>query len=157
MTSVPGDLSGVLAGGFAGYYRGIQKRVHELVAPLSDEHLWRRPYPYGNSVGHLLLHITGNLSYYIGTRIAQTGYVRDRPREFTDPGGRPKAEVLADFDAAVAMAVATIARQRPEDWPLPYTAEGEDPCDRFTIVLRCAAHAYHHVGQLVYLCKQLAL
>ncbi len=155
--SAPGDLPAVVAAGFADYYRGIQKRVHELVAPLSEEQLWRRPYSYGNSVGHLLRHVTGNLSYYIGARIAHTGYVRDRPREFTDSRGRPKGEVLAELDAAVTMVVATIARQHPEDWLAPYTAEGEEPCDRFTIVLRCAAHAYHHVGQMIYLCKQLAL
>jgi uncharacterized damage-inducible protein DinB len=29
--------------------------------------------------------------------------------------------------------------------------------DRFTIFLHCAAHADHHAGQMIYLCKQLAL
>lgn len=156
--SAPPDLSTSVAAGFARYYEGmIRKRVHELVGPLSDEQLWRRPFPYGNTVGHLLLHVTGNLSYYIGAQIAGTGYVRDRPREFTDSTHRPKAEVLAAFDAAIAMVVATIECQRPEDWLAPYAGAGEQPCDRFTIVLRCAAHAYHHVGQMIYLGKQLAL
>src|SRR5262245_56631764 len=97
------DLSTTLASGFAGYYDGVRERVHQLVAPLTDAQLWRRPYPYGNSVGHLLLHLTGNLRYYVGVQLVRYGYVRDRPREFTDPGGRPKREVLQAFDDAVSM------------------------------------------------------
>jgi hypothetical protein len=38
------------------------------------------------SAGHLPLHLTGNLNYYIGAQIAATGYVRDRDREFTESG-----------------------------------------------------------------------
>jgi uncharacterized damage-inducible protein DinB len=151
------ELSGTVASGFARYYQEVRRRVHELVDPLTTEQLWRRPYPYGNSVGHLLLHLTGNLSYYIGAQIAGTGYVRDRPREFTDDSGRPKEEVLGAFDGAVATVAAAIERQSAADWSAPYAADREeDAGDRFTIVLRCAAHAYHHVGQIIYLCKELA-
>jgi hypothetical protein len=27
--------------------------------------------------------------------------------------------------------------------------------DRFTVLTRMSAHAYHHVGQMIYLCKEL--
>jgi hypothetical protein len=151
------DLSATVAGGFAGYYEGVRRRVHELVEPLTTDQLWRRPYPYGNSVGHLLLHLTGNLGYYVGAQIAGTGYVRDRPREFTDATARPKDQVLRAFDDAVSMVVATLERQSAADWAAPYAALGEeDAGDRFTLFLRCAAHAYHHVGQIIYLCRELA-
>jgi uncharacterized damage-inducible protein DinB len=136
----------------------VRQRVHALVEPLSNEQLWRRPFPYGNSVGHLLLHLTGNLSYYIGTEIAGTGYVRDRPKEFADPSRRPPADVLRDFDRAVDMVLAALAAQREDDWRAPYTAAGaEGVTDRLTMFLRCAAHADHHAGQMIYLAKQLAL
>ena len=87
--------------------------VHGLVAPLSTEQLWKKPYPYGNSIGHLLLHLTGNLSHYIGAPIANTGYVRNRPLEFSDGSKRSKEQVLADFDAAIAMVASTIRKQSP--------------------------------------------
>lgn len=151
------DLSTTIGRDLAGYYQEIGRRVRGLAEPLSREQLWRRPYPYGNSVGHLVLHLTGNLSYYIGAQIAETGYVRDRPKEFADPEPRPKEEVLAAFDGAIAMVVKTLERQSPSDWMAPCTGFGEEPCDRFTMVLRCAAHAQHHLGQMIYLCKQLAL
>jgi uncharacterized damage-inducible protein DinB len=142
---------------FADYYQMIRDKVHELVEPLSDEQIWRRPYPYGNSVGNLLLHLTGNLSYYIGAQIAQDGYIRHRDLEFTDKG-KPKKELLRNFDATIDMVIATVRKQSAEDWSAAYSAEREpEATNRFAAFLRCAGHAYHHVGQLIYLQKELLL
>jgi hypothetical protein len=145
-------LPSVVAVGFTRDYERCRRRVHELAASLTDEELWMKPYGYGNSFGHLVLHLTGNLSYYIGARVAETGYVRTRDREFIDPARRPKAEVLRDFDAAVDMTLQTIAAQRDEDWAAPYSGVGEPEArTRFDIFLKCAMHFYHHVGQMLYL------
>lgn len=151
-------LSHLIDRRLASHYDRVRQKVHALVEPLSTEQLWKRPYPYGNSVGHLLRHLTGNLSYYIGTQIAGTGYVRDRPREFNDSSHAPKDEVLQEFDRAVDMVLATLAAQRDADWGGAYQAVGADGItDRLGIFLRCAAHADHHAGQMIYLCKQLGL
>ena len=150
------ELAPVVASTLASYYEEVRDKIHELVAGLSAEQLWTRPYPYGNSVGHLLLHLTGNLNNYIGAQIAKTGYVRNRPLEFTDPVKRPKEEVLAKFDAAIAMVVDTIRKQSPEDWTAPYSDPTEPRTNtRFACFLRMAAHAYHHTGQIIYLAKEL--
>lgn len=152
------DLSALVGRGLAEYYQRVAQKVHGLVDPLSSDQIWQRPFPYGNTIGHLLLHVTGNLRYYIGARIAVTGYVRDRPLEFADPARRPKDEVLREFDQALAMVVATLARQSAADWHAPCDGVGaEDVKDRFSMFLRCAAHADHHAGQIIYLCKQLGL
>jgi hypothetical protein len=150
---MPGN---VLATGFARDYERCRSHVQQLAAPLSDAEFWTKPFEFGNSFGHLVLHLTGNLRYYIGTRVADTGYVRTRDREFTDPERRPKVEVLRDFDAAVDMVLKTIAAQRAEDWSAAYSAEREpDAHTRFDIFLKCAMHFYHHVGQMIYLERQL--
>lgn len=150
-------LSPLVSGSLAAHYDRVRGKIHTLVEPLSTEQLWQRPYPYGNSIGHLLLHLTGNLNYYIGTQIAGTGYVRDRPREFADTSHRPKDEVLADFDRAVDMVLATLAAQSEADWNAPYAGAGADGItDRLSMFLRCASHADHHTGQIIYLAKQLA-
>jgi hypothetical protein len=150
---MPGD---VFAIGFARDYERCRGHVHQLAAPLSNDEFWTKPFEFGNSFGHLVLHLTGNLSYYIGTRVANTGYVRTRDREFTDPERRPKVEVLRDFDAAVDMVLRTIAAQGAEDWVAGYSAEREpDAHTRFDIFLKCAMHFYHHVGQMIYLERQL--
>ena len=152
------DLSAVVSGGLAAYYERVGRKVHGLVEPLSTEQLWRRPFPYGNSIGHLLLHVTGNLRYYIGAQIAGTGYLRDRPREFAETDRRPREEVLGAFDDALRMVAATLGAQSSADWRAACTGIGEeDVPDRFTMFLRCVAHADHHAGQMIYLCKQLGL
>jgi Protein of unknown function (DUF1572) len=84
--------------------------------------------------------------------------VRDRPKEFDDPSRRPKEDVLQDFDHAVDTVLATLAAQDQAAWRATYSAVGAaDVTDRFGIFLRCAAHADHHTGQMIYLCKQLGI
>ena len=143
--------------GLSAYYEYIAEQLHKWVDPLSNEQFWRKPYPYGNSAGHLVLHLTGNLNYYIGARIAETGYVRDRDREFTDKQPPAKEAALQAFDRTIAMVVATIRKQTAADWGKPYTAELEpEATDQFQIFVRSAGHAYHHVGQILYLTRELA-
>ena len=149
-------LNETVANGLVAYYEYVAEELHKWVDALPNEQFWRKPYPYGNSVGHLVLHLTGNLSYYIGTRIAETGYVRNRDKEFTDANPPHKDAALKAFDRTVAMVVATIRKQNEEDWSKVYTAEREPEAEnRFQIFVRCAGHAYHHVGQIVYLSREL--
>jgi uncharacterized damage-inducible protein DinB len=137
------------------YFRSmVQQKVHELVEPLTTEQLWQKPYNYGNSIGNLILHLTGNLNYYIGTRIAGTAYIRDRALEFIETG-KSKDEILESFDNAIRIAVETVEHQSDQDLSLPYTAERADGSTRFGQILACASHAYHHVGQIIYLQKEL--
>ena len=122
------SLNATLVRDFTRYYQEARDKIHTLLKPLSDDQIWARPFPYGNSIGHLLLHLTGNLSYYIGTEIGGTGYIRNRP----------------------------LQKQLEESWYQPYTAMGmEDAGNRFTAFLRCAGHISHHTGQMIYLCKEL--
>ena len=144
----------VVRDGLAAYFRTIQGKIRDLTGPLSSEQLWIRPYPYGNSIGSLILHLTGNLNYYIGAQMGQTGYVRNRPVEFTD-SGKDKGELLAAFDRAIETVVETIAKQTDSDWAAPYTATGTVNKNRFTMVLNCLSHADHHVGQIIYLQREL--
>ena len=145
------DLKHTMVAGLEARYKKLAGRVRELAGPLSDEQFWIKPFPYGNSFGHLVLHLTGNLNYYVGAQIAQTGYVRDRPREFAETARPPKAETLKKFDDAIDVVLRTIRSQSPEDWSKPYTAVGSDSPDRFDMVLQCATHLDHHIGQMIYL------
>jgi hypothetical protein len=149
------NLDSTLASALTHRYTANASRVRELAAPLTNTQFWRKPYPSGNSFGHLVLHLTGNLNYYIGAQIAQTGYIRDRPREFNDPNPPSKDEALRLFDQAVAMVLASIKNQSPEDWSGPYSANGTDLNTRLAIFLQCAAHIQHHIGQMIYLAYEL--
>jgi hypothetical protein len=145
------DLNETIASRLTARYMKLAGVVRELSAPLSDELFWAKPFPFGNSFGHLVLHLTGNLNYYIGAQIAATGYVRDRPREFAEAVPPSKDVALKKFDDAVKMVVRTISQQSAEEWSAAYSAVGADAQDRLGIMLSCATHLHHHIGQMMYL------
>jgi hypothetical protein len=145
------ELTQTLAADLAARYTKLAGVVHGLAEPLSDGQLWSRPFPFGNSFGHLLFHLTGNLNYYIGSQIAGSGYVRDRPREFAEGAPPSKQEALKKFDEAIDLVVRTIRSQSAQDWSAAYAGTGAEARDRFAIVLDCATHLHHHIGQMMYL------
>ena len=147
MADLQSTLSSVLA---ARYFSNLE-RISELAAPLSEQQFWTKPYSYGNSFGHLVLHLTGNLNYYIGAQIANTGYIRDREREFTESNPPSKEEALQGLHDAVTMVVATVGKQSAEDWSADYEAVRTNCNNRLDIVVHCAAHMQHHIGQVIYL------
>lgn len=145
------DLRQTVASSLEARYLKLAGQLRELAAPLSEDQFWVKPFPFGNSFGHLMLHLTGNLNYYVGTQIAQTGYVRDRPREFSEAARPSKQEVIKKFDDAVQMVVKTIRSQSAEDWSAAYSGAGADARTRFEILLQCATHLHLHIGQMMYL------
>ena len=149
------ELGETMTSSLAAQYLKLAGTVRELAASLSDQQFWANPFAFGNSFGHLVLHLTGNLNYYIGAQIAGTGYVRDRPLEFSDVTQPSKAMALKKFDQAIEMVLSTIKSQSADDWSSDYAAIGVDARDRFGIVLTCATHLHHHIGQMMYLCFEL--
>jgi len=145
------DLQATLSSVLIDHYTRNATRVRELAALFGDVEFWRKPFSFGNSFGHLVLHLTGNLNYYIGAQIANTGYVRDRPREFNDPNPPSKDDALRRFDDAVAMVTKTIRAQSAEDWAKEYSGVGTEAANRLDMVTQCAAHIQHHIGQMIYL------
>jgi hypothetical protein len=149
------DLHSTVSSVLTDRYTANAARIHELAAPLTNTQFWQKPFPFGNSFGHLVLHLTGNLNYYIGAQIANTGYVRDRLREFNDPNPPSKDVALKHFDGAVNMVLNTIRKQSPEDWSAEYSGAGTDAKNRLAMVTQCAAHMQHHIGQMIYLNYEL--
>jgi hypothetical protein len=145
------DLKETVASGLTARYEKLAGVLRELASPLGEEQFWAKPFPFGNSIGHLILHLTGNLNYYVGAQIAGTGYVRDRPSEFSDATRPSKAEVLEKFDHAIAMVVHTSNKQSAEDWSKECTGVGTDAHTRFEMILQCASHLHLHIGQIMYL------
>src|SRR5438094_9463495 len=108
-------LHAIIANGLAERFTYLADGVLELAAPLSEEQFWQKPFTFGNSFGHLVLHLTGNLNYYIGAEIAGTGYVRDRNREFTEPKHLLKNEVLKSFYVGTVVVLRAIRAQSDGD------------------------------------------
>jgi hypothetical protein len=145
------DLHSTISSVLTDRYTANAARIRDLAASLTNTQFWQKPFPFGNSFGHLVLHLTGNLNYYMGAQIAQTGYVRDRPREFNDPNPPSKDEALRRFDDTVETVLKTIRAQSPEDWSAEFFGAGADASNRLAMMTQCAAHMQHHIGQMIYL------
>ena len=108
------------------------------------------PTRIGNSVGHLVLHLTGNLNHYIGAKIAGTGYVRDRPREFTD-AAEPPAEWSWPTSTRRSRWSSARIRSLDDDGVHGPRSPTTPIQTRFGLLLVCAAHLNNHIGQMSYL------
>jgi hypothetical protein len=146
-----GSLAEVVKADMAAYFEHLADRVGRLVGLLSQEQLWSNPFGFGNSVGRIVVHLTGSLSHYIGAVVAGTGYVRDRAGEFSDPSRPAAGELLARFRETIGMVVDTLGTQGEVGLTTPVTGCGEPVRDRFGLFLVCATHVSNHVGQIVYL------
>ncbi len=136
----------------ARYFRHLGSRVERAVRSLPPEKVYVKPFGFGNSVGHLVLHLTGNLNHYIGAHMAGSGYVRNRPLEFTEPNPPSPQEALQRFQQAVEMVVRTVQAQDEaalcQDIQMPDMTPIHT---RFGLLLVCVSHINNHVGQMSYL------
>ena len=54
-------------------------------------------------------------------------------------------------DSGVDMVLETIRSQSSENWSAEYSGVGTDARNRLAMVMQCAAHMQHHIGQMIYL------
>src|SRR5437762_762537 len=128
----------------AGQLEELRDAIRSLAEPLTEEQFWRKPIEPGNSFGHLVLHLTGNLSHFAGARLGGTGYVRDREREFTETAVPGKVEALARLDEAVALFRRVVEALPPQRFhePHPDTQMGTVA----NALVRLVAHFALHRG-----------
>jgi uncharacterized damage-inducible protein DinB len=139
---------------FARYFRHLGGRIEKAAMVVPEDRLWTKPFAFGNSIGHLVLHLTGNLNHYVGALVAGTGYVRDRDHEFTDAEQYPRDEILARFREAVDLVIRTVESQSEADFIM--TVDAQKPIQtRLGLFLVCAAHMNNHIGQMSYLVQAL--
>jgi hypothetical protein len=138
----------------SGQLRQLRDAVRELSTPLSEEEFWKKPLSPGNSIGHLVLHLTGNLNHYVGAQLGGTGYARDREREFTESDPPAKPIALARLDEAVGVFERTISGLTEEQLARLH------PDSRFGTVFNALIsilnHFALHRGQMSYLQRLVA-
>jgi uncharacterized damage-inducible protein DinB len=152
-SAMPVDLTTLVRVALIDELEQLHKEVQQIAVPLSEQQLWTKPVDPGNSIGHLILHLTGNLNHFVGAQLGGTGYVRDREREFTVAQPPSKAVVLANLDAAVATFRRVVDGLSAEQFAAPH------PEARFGPVLKALLHLVTHFalhrGQMSYLVRLL--
>ena len=149
------DLRATVADECVRYLEHLAGRVERAVRAVPRDKVYVKPFPFGNSVGHLVLHLTGNLNHYVGAGLAGTGYVRDRPKEFTDANPPSPDEALARFREAVTLVGRTLRNLDEAGWQAPNEKKEHPITTHFGLVLVCLSHINNHIGQMAYLVKQL--
>src|SRR6266702_8297067 len=69
-------------------------KIERCLEVLTDEQIWWRANPQSNSIGNLILHLSGNVRQWIVSGLGGAADGRDRPAEFSEHGPIPKDELL---------------------------------------------------------------
>jgi uncharacterized damage-inducible protein DinB len=130
----------------------LRDEVKHLAEPLSEERFWKKPVEPGNSFGHLVLHLTGNVSHFAGARLGNTGYLRDREREFAETVLPSKREALAKLDEAVAVYCRVVESLTAEAMAAPHP-DAEKMGSAVNALTKVLAHFALHRGQMSYIAR----
>jgi uncharacterized damage-inducible protein DinB len=132
----------------------LPAQVKSCIEGLTEEQLWWRPNDESNSIGNLVLHMSGSTRHYLSRGIGQMQYERDRPAEFSERGPVPKEELLAVFNETVAQAISVLDSFETSR----FTDASDEPNYYGTVfeqIFGIAMHMATHTGQIVYATKLL--
>jgi uncharacterized damage-inducible protein DinB len=141
------------------YERDLVKLKQEIEDYVDAADLWLLEGDIKNTAGNLTLHIIGNLQHYIGAILGDTGYVRDREKEFSD-SEVPREDLVRDIDETRAVVSSTLERITDADYSANYPIEvfGKPMTTGFFLI-HLSTHLNYHLGQINYhrrlLSKQL--
>jgi uncharacterized damage-inducible protein DinB len=127
-------------------------RIVAVLRQLEDADLWWRGNEASNSIGNLVLHLSGNVRQWIVAGVGGGPDVRDRPAEFARREGLTRDELIAHLEAAIADVDATLARVTPDQLQRPRTIQGMDTTVMGAIY-HVVEHFSTHTGQIVLLGK----
>jgi uncharacterized damage-inducible protein DinB len=134
--------------------RILPTQVRSCIEQLTDEQLWWRPNEHANSVGNLVLHLSGSMRHHLSRGVGGIEYKRDRPAEFAERGPMSKAQLIATFDEAISEAT-QILESFDTSRLLGPTDEPSYVPTVFDAIFNIAIHLATHTGQIVYVTKML--
>lgn len=132
------------------FNRDLNKLKTEIELYQNESTIWAIDKNISNSAGNLCLHLIGNLNTYIGAEIGKTGYVRDRPLEFSLKD-IPKSELILKIENTIEVINNTLDLLTEKDLEEVYPQivfEKEMTTGFFLIHL--STHLAYHLGQINY-------
>ena len=134
--------------------RILPTQIRSCIEQLTDEQLWWRPNEQANSVGNLVLHVSGSMRHYLCRGVGGIDYTRDRPAEFAERGPIPRQQLLATFDETISQAEQILNRFDNSRFLDP-TDEPDYVPTIFDMIFNISIHLATHTGQIVYITKML--
>ena len=128
-------------------------KVRRAVEAIPADAIWKRANEASNSVGNLLLHLSGNVRQWLVSGVGGMPDTRDRPGEFNAREGGSADELLARLEAVLAEADAVLARLSPDDLTQRRTIQGRD-VSVLEAIYTVVQHFSLHLGQIIMIGKE---
>lgn len=132
------------------FNRDLNKLKTEIDSYQNESQIWHIDKNISNSAGNLCLHLIGNINTYIGAELGKTGYIRDRPLEFSLKD-IPRSELISKIEQTIVMVNITLDSLTEADLEAIYPQivfEKEMTTGFFLVHL--ATHLGYHLGQINY-------
>jgi len=135
--------------------RDYQAKIERCLGLLNDEQIWWRANAESNSIGNLLLHLSGNVRQWIVVGLGVAADTRDRDSEFAQREAISQSELLARLTQTLQEADATLAAFDPEKLLQKFSIQGlEVPA--LEAILHVVEHFSMHTGQIILMAKMFA-
>ena len=136
----------------AGQIVQARNKILHCFSQLSQEQVWWKPSPELNSVGHLCLHITGNLQQWGIVPITGEADERNRAEEFSTSDQLARVDMLHKISAA-AYRSRELWEELTEDQLLArHNIQGFD-VSLMKAIMHTSTHFVGHTHQIIYLTR----
>lgn len=132
------------------FERDLQKLKLEMSSYRDEARCWEVAPGISNSAGNLCLHLAGNLQHFIGAVLGNSGYLRNRPLEFSQKNV-PVADMIKTLDQTIKVINSTLLGLTPADMEKPFPERINDyPFTIESFLLHLYGHLNYHLGQINY-------
>ena len=130
-------------------------KIERSLELLTDEQIWWRANPQSNSIGNLLLHLSGNVRQWIVCSLGGAPDERDRDSEFAERHLIPRDELLARLKQTLSEADAALAKFDADKLLERHLIQG---CDvtALAAIFHVVEHFSMHTGQIIMIAKMFA-
>jgi uncharacterized damage-inducible protein DinB len=127
-------------------------KIRHCVDALPRAAVWARPNEASNSVGNLLVHLTGNVTEWILGGVGRRPIERYRAGEFAQRDGAEAAKLLANLEAVLKDADSVLAGLTESDLERSLVVQDRDTTV-LGVIYHVVEHFSMHTGQIVYMTK----
>jgi hypothetical protein len=130
--------------------RDLNKLIAEINLYKDENDLWAIKEGISNSAGNLCLHLMGNLNHFIGAVLGNTGYVREREKEFSDKN-IPVKDLIHSIEKTMVVVKESLSKLSAADFEKTFPLEvfGK-PLKTDLFMVHLATHLSYHLGQINY-------
>jgi uncharacterized damage-inducible protein DinB len=116
----------------------------------NEKNLWLVTEDISNCAGNLCLHLVGNLNHFIGAKLGNSGYIRQRELEFSLKDVS-KAELIKQVDETISVVESVLSKLTEEDLQKEYKRRDiEDTMTTEYFLVHLTMHLAYHLGQINY-------